>query len=369
MLMRLVLLAACSSNIASAFDSIPASSRLGSGLLSKARQLNNNNNNDDGYDFTWVADYSIQFHSCHTTLAFRADGGREEEQDGAPTESMRLVYFKLCPTNSCGSLCLHGADYVVEMREFVESYLEFDMTQKEYNCEKVKDNCVCNDDQLDEESCEELCYQNAGLDYCSNNNNNNNNDDDFELDRYLECEALNRDDDSSQTLYVGAYCSNSGKGIFLGTFTDRQCTKKASNGAYESYTGKSLPFTSTSIVSSNCISCKEPSEYNDDAYNADQQDADQVREICEDLYERSAKCESSLQGVSQKSTGGCNYIHKLLPQAERMAKNRAAPGTVFAWIFFFTTLLLGAYAFLLWRKLKRSSGSVFLEVQGEGEKA
>mmetsp|Transcript_2991 Transcript_2991/g.6474 ORF Transcript_2991/g.6474 Transcript_2991/m.6474 type:complete len:163 (+) Transcript_2991:101-589(+) len=43
---------------------IAADSKLGSMVLSQARQLNNNDNN---YDMTWVSGYSIKFQQCTAT--------------------------------------------------------------------------------------------------------------------------------------------------------------------------------------------------------------------------------------------------------------------------------------------------------------
>uniref|UniRef100_A0A7S3P4R6 Uncharacterized protein n=1 Tax=Amphora coffeiformis TaxID=265554 RepID=A0A7S3P4R6_9STRA len=360
--------------VASSATSIPASSRLGSRLLSTARRINNNNQNDDAADFTWVSDYSIRFDSCHTTLAFRAEGGNSADgEDQEPTESMRLVHFKLCPTDSCSaSSCKNGADYLVEMREFVEAYLDFQMTQKEYNCQKVEDNCDC-ENANDDQACLTQCYATAGLDYCQqdeqnqynngNNNGNNNNAADFELDRYLECEQINEGgDDYSAALYVGAYCANNGKSIHLGTFTDRQCTKTTSTSSFSSLMGFDLPYTSESLVSNDCISCMEQPEYDDD-YNADAQDADAVVEICEELYQRSAKCEGNLNHAYTQYTGGCNYINKILPQMERLAKSGSgkSASVVWAWVFAITTLLMTAYAMYLYRMLSR--GKVNLSTQ------
>ena len=343
--------------------SIPASSRLGSRLLSTARRVNNNNG-DDAVDFTWVSDYSIRFDSCHTTLSFRAEGGGSADgEDVEPTESMRLVHFKLCPTDSCSaSSCKNGADYLVEMREFVEAYADFQLTQQEYNCEKVQDNCDC-EDATDDDACLSACYATAGLDYCEDNNNGdnngNNNAADFELDRYLECEAIaGGEDDSVTAVYVGAYCANNGKSIHLGTFSDRQCTQASSTDSFYSIMGFELPYTSQSLVSNDCISCLEPAEYDDD-YNADQQDADSIVEICEELYERSAKCEGNLNHVYTQYTGGCNYINKILPQMERLATGGGkSASTVWAWVFGITTLLMTGYAMYLYKALKRNKISL-----------
>lgn len=349
---------------------IPASSRLGSSLLSKARLLNDNNNNDGDYDFTWVSDYSIRFDSCHTTLEFRADGGGSaDEEDGAPTESMRLVHFKLCPSNTCDSSCTNGADYLVEMREFVESYLEFQMTQQEYNCEKVQENCDC-ENANDDENCLRQCYVDAGLDYCqddnnnnNNGNNNNNNGQELDIEEYLECERINEDDGYTASLYVGAYCANNGKSIHLGTFSDRQCTNAVTdtNNAFYALTGTQLPYTTTSIVGRDCISCKEPVEYDDD-YNADQYDADQVVEICEELYERSAKCERNL-AIDSPAVGGCDYMFNTLPAMERLSEGKASPAAAFAWTFGVLAVCLAGYVVYLHKQKARTVNLTDQEVK------
>lgn len=335
---------------ASVRNGIPVESPFGQRLL--------NQNGDDAIDFTWVSGYSLKFHSCHTALEFRADGGGSGDEEESPAERRQLVQFRLCPTGSCHRGCRRGAgNYVVEMREFLEAYMEMEQEQLEYACEKVENTCYCYDDAVDEETCLQNCFAEAGLEGCQDEEggNNNNNNGNFELDRYLECEALNEDDDYRESLYVGAYCS--GNGIYLGTFTDRQCTVKASKSAYKSYTGYELPYSTTSIISKDCMSCKEPSEYDDDVA-ADQYDADEVNEICEELYERSAKCERNINGVDYKSTGGCEYINKLLPRMDRLANNRVAPSKVFAWLFFLSTVGLSAFIAMKWKEMERSKVSL-----------
>jgi hypothetical protein len=163
---------------------------------------------------------------------------------------------------------------------FRQSLHRFSETQKEYNCASVKNKCSCEDDDSinDDQVCLSKCYATAGLDYCENDD-----DEQFEVDRYLECRDLgnnkNNGDDATQ-MYIGAYCSSNGKSIYLGAFSNRQCTSKIDATAYETLTGTALPYTTTSLVSSDCISCKEPSQYDDD-YNADKDDSDAVVEVCE----------------------------------------------------------------------------------------
>ena len=93
-----------SSMSSSTTSNIPATSKLGNRLLSKARGSRRRrqlNNNDDDFDYSWVQGYSLKFESCHTISEFRADGGgggSNDEDDASPVELKRLVTFKLCPT-------------------------------------------------------------------------------------------------------------------------------------------------------------------------------------------------------------------------------------------------------------------------------
>lgn len=334
---------------------LSANSPLGSRLLSKARRLD-----QDEYDFTWAADYSIVFHSCHTTLEFRAEaGGQSNDEDGIPTEANRMVMFKLCPSDSCKAGC-KGGEYLVEMREFVESYLESKEQALEYACEQVKENCSCDDDDAvnDDEVCMSKCYAAAGLSGCEEEENNGDDDWDFELDRFLECEAIQDQDDDSNMLYIGAYCSSNGKGIHLGTFADRQCTQKTSL-TFESMYGRELPYSSESLVGNDCISCVDAQKDEDD-------DGVEVSEFCDQVYERAAKCERHLD-VDAPVLGGCEYIHKILPRMEALASGKVQKSTVLAWVFGFTTLAATGAAFFFFTKAQRTN--VQLSSQGDGNLA
>mmetsp|Transcript_12248 Transcript_12248/g.22817 ORF Transcript_12248/g.22817 Transcript_12248/m.22817 type:complete len:97 (-) Transcript_12248:267-557(-) len=82
-----------------------------------------------------------------------------------------------------------------------------------------------------------------------------------------------------------------------------------------------------------------------------------------------AKCESGLSSyVSQyyyTDTSGCDYINNILPKLEsatRKISSASVKGggvsspaaTVFAVVFAITSLILGAYAFFLYRKIHRA---------------
>ena len=202
-----------------------------------------------------------------------------------------VAKFKLCPNNSCGS-CRNAGEYIVEMREFVETYQEALQEANEYECENA--NYMC------ENSCQNGGYQynnnynygdnadaNGGQNYNGNYNNNNNNNNngenngenneeycvyqclmaegkdycieneggnDMDLNEFAECQPMNEENGNNnnnnnnnyngntnyQVYYTGAYCTS--KGVFAGVFMDSTCTKQAPSGTYGEFLSHLLPF-------------------------------------------------------------------------------------------------------------------------------
>ena len=142
--------------IASATSSIPANSRMGQDILSKARLLNNDNNNNNN-GMIWAANYSLRFEQCVTSNEYYGGyfgGNQNQNNDNRAGYNglyqQRLVHFKLCPTGKCGSGCSGGADYVVDMNEYLQTYLDYKTDIEEAECEAARANCDCenaNDDQ------------------------------------------------------------------------------------------------------------------------------------------------------------------------------------------------------------------------------
>ena len=122
----------------------------------------------------------------------------------------------------------------------------------------------------------------------------------FNVQEALECQQLEIDDEAAQyydqqnqynaqqnqyyaqqngneqddlEYFMGAYCSSDGMSIMLGVFTDNACSVEASSGVYEKYNyGKSLPYSSESIISSECISCKVPTDEDQNQEDENQED-------------------------------------------------------------------------------------------------
>ncbi|KAL7524420.1 hypothetical protein ACHAXR_000565, partial [Thalassiosira sp. AJA248-18] len=255
------------------------------------------------------------------------------------------------------------------------------------------------------QACEYQCLVNAGLyEQCADNdgdNNNNNNgqqEEEFELEEALECGRLEIDEEAAQyyaygqnggnqqnyyngqqqngnnngqqdvEFFVGPYCSANGKSILLGVFMDETCSFSAPDGVYEKFHyGKSLPYSSESIISHDCISCMEPVEEDENDGDNDNNNNNnnnyqepEVLEVCERLYEASGKCESNLNvyGV-YPNTLACDFINGLnawgktrIVATFNEAKKNATPA-VLAGVFAATTLVFGGVSYYFHQKLQR----------------
>lgn len=208
-----------------------------------------------------------------------------------------MVTFQFCPEDDkCGSDsdCSSGSIYSVDFPTFIDAFTEAQMEAREYACEFVRENC---DDD------EDTCYAAAGYDYCIDNEG----DDDFNIQEYLEC--IEEDG-----YYVGPYCSeDDAYSIFLGVFTDEDCTTRADDdAAYQNEYGKVLSYsaeTGTSIIADPCARCNEHA-LEEDKNGGDAEDEDNVLEQCEDLYEDSLKCEQD-GDVENADASGCSYITEM----------------------------------------------------------
>jgi len=402
---------------ATATSAIRAHSKVGKNLLSRARRLDGGN-----AEISWAVNYSLKFEKCATSSDYYGGyfGGNQDNNDNENQYNyngvyeQRLVHFKLCPTDSCGSSCSDGGDYVIDMTEFVQAYMEHKMEAQEQECESVANNCYC-ENANDDDACVYQCYISAGIyDQCveqDNNNNNGGQEDEFELEEALECAQLDIDEDAAQyymnnnqngngngnnyngnnyngnynqnggeqemDFFVGPYCSANGKSILLGVFMDEVCSYAAPDGIYEqTHYGTALPYSSESIISNDCISCMQPAEddgnnnnqnynYNngDDAYNYQNynqnQEEPEVLEMCERLYEDAGKCESSLNVYGLYSnTLACDFIKGLgktsILTSLGNAKGSATP-TVLATLFAASTLVFGGVSYYFHKRLQRQS--------------
>lgn len=362
-------------------DNVAVNSPLGAKLIENARRLEN----DAEVDFTWVANFSIKFQGCHHVSQWNEDADDEED---VRIQTKRLIRFRLCPTDTCSlssaSGCKEGyGDYIIDMNTFLESYFDAVDDYNEYRCEYTKEMvCNCDDDDnkgddFDADICEYDCYVANGIeDICADGNpyeedGQDEQEEQFDLKDAVECQQANFDQNNRKLeeqeveYYMGPYCAEQGGAIYLGLFTDDTCTTFADdNGGSSTYSymaGRSLPYSDDSLISMDCMSCKEPAEYNNEGNDA--YDEDEVIEMCEQIYQTAGKCESALAAsgyVYEPNENACNYIagikvvrkDGIITQVGSKANKTAS---IFIGIFVVAFVLLAAYVYYLKTKLDRAS--------------
>uniref|UniRef100_A0A7S1BM50 Uncharacterized protein n=1 Tax=Corethron hystrix TaxID=216773 RepID=A0A7S1BM50_9STRA len=357
-------LALAATIIVRAYADLKADSHMGQSLLKAARKLEDGN---DEIDYTYVANYSIKFQGCHHVSQWNAE---VDEDNDVRLQTVRLARFRLCATGSCSNSktagCSSGyGDYVVDLNTFVESYLQDKQQTEEYNCQVAEENSGCDaDDVDDQDTCQYSYYMSQGLDYCIENEDG---EEEFDAQEYAQCaqvefEAGNDDDNRRRKLeedeevqyFIGAYCADQGGEIRLGLFTDDTCTEMSETSYSSLSGGSSLPYSTKSLISEECISCREPND-DENQDGDDAEDEDQVKEICEQVYSYAGKCETNMN-IAYPSTSGCNYIEGIKITRNdgviRTESTRASKGaSVAIGLFATTAILLGAYVYYLKSKL------------------
>jgi len=369
-------------------SAIKATSKVGQKVMSKARRLEQDENEE--IDFTWVANMSLKFQGCYHTQSWNDEADGDED---IKISTQRLVRFRLCPSDTCSmesaAGCSEGyGDYVIGMDEYLEAYFEAVEQVQEYNCEYEKDygDCACDGenegDDFDEEICEYDCYMGKGMEYCVDKNPYNDDEEEeeeeMELREMAECREMEVDNDNRRKLeeeeaqyFIGAYCSDSGSSIHLGVFTEETCSQFADEyGGRETYAafnyGKSLPYSESTMIGTECMSCKEPQDADENNDN-DNADEDEVIESCEQLYEGSGKCEAGLSGsIQYPNNYGCNFMEgiKIVRKNGVVVSGPGSKNTtasIFIGLFTCSFVLLGGYAYYLKTKLDRAKVNLVSE--------
>lgn len=343
------------------------------------RHLENAYNYDDDYFQYKLSNFSLRFDRCQYVKMYD-DEVAQDKDSSSPLAVKHFAVFRLCPTDDCAT-CSESVfgRYVAE----VEQYLEYTVAEQqkimEYTCENCDEECNDNDDDngIACTGCGKTCNELQNLEangyidaanyiQCQklqvqrNDNNNNENEnenadneeegdeEDKEEDKDEEEEDKEGEEDKDEgerkledqgndddelVLYIGPRCSRDGSRVLIGLFSDEDCLEPYTDADPEDFLGGTLSYhylahtssnDDSSSSSSSCLSCKE-SEEDEDA--ADDADADDVNEMCEGLYDISAKCERKygLNGfVNENRAQGeyenqianefmvCNFIESLL---------------------------------------------------------
>lgn len=284
-----------------------ASARMGPAqkkLLSKARRLedNNNNQNEDQEEeeYAFLMNYNLKMIQCVADEQIRNPENGEYEYGAA--------IFRLCP-EGCDSDSEYGCasghgDFVVGLQTFVQAYFE---------------------DQRDN-----MYY-----------------DDNFKVDEYAECREYEQENDdgnnnNAYAYFIGPACTDDGKDVKLAMFYDEACSQVPEEVTFEDVSnGWALPYGEGGLVSTSCLAC---AEYDEGNY--------ELKEMCEQLYEQSGKCETGMESYHYygKQEGSCEYIESLMPAQ----KGSGSGAKAFGWVVFILVVVGAFSAYAMWWKKKKA---------------
>ena len=381
-------------------EGITANSSFGRHLIANSRRVEQANG--QSYDMSFMSDYSIKFLGCHHVTQWNSDvdddnedgnnnaNGNEMTLSNSRIQSKGLVRFRLCPSNSCHDGFSVGCskdygEYVVDMVQFLQVYVAWQMEEQEYKCATYRNTCYKECYQSANGNCYSKCYNKYGVNValCASQDADGNAysgygdnvaNAPFSLEDYLQCAEYDFNNDADDVVhYLGPYCSQQGGDIRLGFFTDDTCTLASAYQAnyFEKLTGIEVPYTKTAIVGQSCISCQSNDDanagYEQDYYNYDANgnknyyQAKYVNEICGTMYMRSGKCETNMnsEDVPYPEEGACAYIEGVKRlKSDGIIRNdntvSSKPAAISIGVFTGLAVMLGGYVYYLKSKIARS---------------
>lgn len=260
-----------------------------------------------------ISSYSLKFEQCQFVKAY--DDELAEDADSTTIlATKRFVIFRLCPSDECDSCNYNFGEYIVDLEEYLEATVEYQQEMQEEMCNACQE---CgnweeneeNDQQEDEDGRRRL-QQNYDVDCdscydeCMKIENMEENGY-IDATEFLECEMIyDPEDDGKSALYAGPMCASEGSKIKIGVFYDEECNLPDSDKDVDDYLmdgdGASMKLSHAllkTVYSSDCVSClvpQEEEENDDNNNNGDEEEEEpEVLDMCEQLYEASAKCEKT----------------------------------------------------------------------------
>jgi hypothetical protein len=251
------------------------------------------------------------------------------------------------------------------MATYVNAYYQTFQEQLQQECEQFRENmCADCEGNDDENGCYYNCFYEAEMAQCQEFIEDEEDGDNFQVEEYLECAQWNppenenrrrlEDGEEEIQYFIGPYCSGQGGSVNMGLFTDDTCTTFADEegGAYtyKQLAGKSLPFSSKSIVGEECFSCLEPNYDENDNDNGEEQEV-QINQACQTAYMGSGKCEYMLSGVVQyPETSACNYIDgiKIIREDGMVLIKPEHPNAVATAFIVVSAMAFAAMGFYVW---------------------
>lgn len=281
-----------------------------------------------------IATYSVKFEQCQFVKTYSAELAADDKSTTV-FETERFVLFRLCPNGDCSTCTYNYGEYLVDLDSYLQSTAEYFKAYEEAKCEACDANCAVDDAAAAEgedaaaaegEDAAAAEGEDAAADDGARRRRRNLGKNKFynivtdctvcvdECDKFenmeangyidatnfLECTLIyDPEDDNKAALYAGPICASSGTKIKIGVFTDEDCLYLDETKEVDDYVvanGVSMNLSNLLLKSTytdTCISCKEPVEQNENAEGDAAEDADEVIEMCEQLYNEAAKCEKA----------------------------------------------------------------------------
>jgi len=269
------------------------------------RKLYYRDNNDYTYPYDLSA-FSVKYEKCQNVQSWSDELADDEESSGTVFAIKEFVVFRLCPSDSCETCNANYGEYVLPADEYLLAATERTREDFENFCKICEETCN-NGGYCDECSADCSTYDNLGNNgYVDASNyvqcqqiEMNNNDNGEEGDENND--GQNGNDAEGQLLYIGPRCSSNGSRIYIGLFSDEDCGvpyELPDGQTMADYIGAKLWYRTLENAyagdAGDCMSCAENNDdANGDENNQnDRNDADNVNQMCEEVYSASAKCES-----------------------------------------------------------------------------
>lgn len=336
-----------------------------------------------------LSSFSVRFEKCQYVKAYD-DEVAEDEDSESVLALKHLVVFKICPSDECESCDgVHG-EYVIDVEDYLGATVDFQKEEFEQMCENCNERC--NNDGNYCSGCGKICYQYDNLEANGY----------VDASDYLECQKLEDgggDDDGAIELFIGPRCNSDGTRIIIGLFQDEDCWEPYDEQDPEDVLGMKLSYhvlaNSYSDDGSVCLGCMETPDENEQGDN-DAADEDNVNEMCEELYNAAAKCESKTgltngfilenrededyENQVENEFMVCNFIESLVlnsytetgdiniyDERDEVIRVTTPKQRIALGLLGVAMVALGAYAYHLHRKIEDTVPKTNLAIQGDSQ--
>jgi len=260
-----------------------------------------------------ISAYAVKFEQCQFVKTYSDELAEQEDYDTV-LETQRFVIFRLCPmenayggTQTCSSCSYNFGEYLIDLDTYLESTVGYYQEEQEAMCQACEEACQ-NDDQQNQDgddggrrnlqdcsSCVDECYKIENMEAAGY----------IDATEFLECQMIyDPEDDGAEGLYAGPMCASSGTKIKIGVFKDEMCSIHDDSKEVDEYIvdgdGVQMKLShallKNTYATDQCISCIVVEENNGRKLEQTRQldqNANQILDICENLYQDAAKCEKT----------------------------------------------------------------------------